>query len=256
MLVQGARPLFFLDYVAASRIDATQIAEIVGGMADACAAVGCALLGGETAEMPGVYAPGAFDIAGTLIGAVERAALLPRTDLRPGDVLVGLASNGPHTNGYSLLRKIFEWLPMDAVPAGMDRPLGDALLEPHRNYLPVLDGVLQAGRVKAMAHITGGGLPENLPRVLPDSCDAVVRLDAWPIPPLFRLVREAATGLDEHELYRTLNMGIGMVLICAATDVDAVQRLVPEPTWVIGELVPGGGKVHLRHAGTGGSPLG
>jgi phosphoribosylaminoimidazole synthetase len=249
VLVQGARPLFFLDYVAASRIDAGRIAEIVGGMAEACAAVDCALLGGETAEMPGVYAPDAFDIAGTLIGAVDRADLLPRRDLRPGDVLVGVASNGPHTNGYSLLRRIFQWLPMDAVPAGMDRPLGDALLEPHRNYLPVLDGVLRAGKVKALAHITGGGLPENLPRVLPDSCDGVVHLDAWPVPPLFRLVREAATGLDEHELYRTLNMGIGMVVVCAAADLDAVQRTVPEPTWVIGELVAGSGKVHLESGG-------
>ena len=249
VLVQGARPLFFLDYVAASRIDAGRIAEIVGGMADACGAVGCALLGGETAEMPGVYADGAFDIAGTLIGVVERADLLPRADLCPGDVLVGVASNGPHTNGYSLLRKVFEWLPMDAVPAGMDRPIGDALLEPHRNYLPVLDGILRAGLVKALAHITGGGLPENLPRVLPDSCDADVRLDSWPVPPLFRLVREAATGLDEHELYRTLNMGIGMVVVCAAGDLDAVQRQIPEPTWVIGELVAGSGKVHLASAG-------
>ena len=254
VLVQGARPLFFLDYIAASRIDAGQVAEVVGGMADACAAAGCALLGGETAEMPGVYAPGAFDIAGTLIGVVERSELLPRQDLQPGDVLIGLASNGPHTNGYSLLRTVFEWLPMDATPAGMDRPLGDALLEPHRNYLPVLDGVLRAGKVKALAHITGGGLPENLPRVLPDSCDAVVHLDAWPVPALFRLVREAATGLDQHELYRTLNMGIGMVVVCAAGDVDTVQRSVSEPTWVIGELVPGSGKVHLEPARPGGVP--
>ena len=249
VLVQGARPLFFLDYVAASTIDAGRVAEIVGGMADACAAADCALLGGETAEMPGVYVPGAFDIAGTLIGVVERAALLPRTDLQAGDVLVGLASSGPHTNGYSVLRKLFDWLPMDAVPAGMDRPLGEALLEPHRNYLPVLDAVLRTGKVKALAHITGGGLPENLPRVLPDSCDAVVQVDAWPVPPLFRLVREAATGFDAHELHRTLNMGIGMVIVCAAADLDAVQRTVSEPTWVIGELVPGSGKVHLQSGG-------
>ena len=249
VLVQGARPLFFLDYVAASTIDAGRVAEIVGGMADACAAADCALLGGETAEMPGVYVPGAFDIAGTLIGVVERAALLPRTDLQAGDVLVGLASSGPHTNGYSVLRKLFDWLPMDAVPAGMDRPLGEALLEPHRNYLPVLDAVLRTGKVKALAHITGGGLPENLPRVLPDSCDAVVQVDAWPVPPLFRLVREAATGFDVHELHRTLNMGIGMVIVCAAADLDAVQRTVSEPTWVIGELVPGSGKVHLQSGG-------
>ncbi|MCU1500721.1 MAG: purD [Ilumatobacteraceae bacterium] len=245
VLVQGAHPLFFLDYIAASRIDADHVAEVVAGMAEACAEAGCALLGGETAEMPGVYSPGAFDIAGTLIGAVDRANLLPRGDVAPGDVLIGLGSSGPHTNGYSLLRKVFQWLPMDATPAGLDRPLADALLEPHRSYLPVLRGVLDGGQVKALAHITGGGIPENLPRVLPDSCDAVVHLDAWPIPPLFRLVREAATRFDTFELYRTLNMGIGMIVICAAADADAVQRTIPEPSWMIGELVAGGGKVHL-----------
>jgi phosphoribosylaminoimidazole synthetase len=195
--------------------------------------------------MPGVYAPGAFDIAGTLIGAVDRAALLPRDDVAPGDVLIGLGSSGPHTNGYSLLRTLFEWLPMDSTPAGLDRTLGEALLEPHRSYLPVLRGALATGKVKALAHITGGGIPENLPRVLPDSCDAVVHLDAWPVPPLFRLVREAASGLDTTELYRTLNMGVGMILICAPSAADVVQRAIPEPTWTIGELVAGGGKVHL-----------
>jgi phosphoribosylaminoimidazole synthetase len=246
VLVQGARPLFFLDYIASSRIDADQVAEVVTGMAQACEAAGCALLGGETAEMPGVYAEGAFDIAGTLIGAVDRAALLPRPTMVPGDVLIGIASNGPHTNGYSLLRKLFEWLPMDATPPGFDRPLGETLLEPHRNYLPVLAGVLADARVKALAHITGGGLPENVPRVLPATCDAVVRIGSWPVPPLFKLVREAASGLDAHELHRTVNMGIGMVMICAAADVDAIQRTVPEPTWVIGELVPGGGKLQLQ----------
>ncbi len=246
VLVQGAHPLFFLDYIAADRIDAKQVAEVVAGMAEACADGGCALLGGETAEMPGVYSPGAFDIAGTLIGAVERADLLPRRDIAAGDLLIGLSSSGPHTNGYSLLRKVFQWLPMDSRPPGLDRSLGEALLEPHRSYLPVLRGVLAQGRVKALAHITGGGIPENLPRVLPDSCDAVVHLDAWPIPALFRLVREATPRLDTFELYRTLNMGIGMIVICAAADADSVQRAIAEPSWMIGELVAGGGKVHLE----------
>jgi len=245
VLVQGAKPLFFLDYIAASKLDADQVAEVVTGMAEACEAAGCALLGGETAEMPGVYAPGAFDIAGTLIGLVDRADLLPRTDLAPGDVLIGVASSGPHTNGYSLLRKVFEWMPMDAVPAGFDRTLGEALLEPHRSYLHVLDPVIRSGRVKALAHITGGGLPENLPRVLPHTCDAVVRLGSWPVPPLFELVRDACTSLDAHELHRTLNMGIGMVLVCAPADVASVQGLVDETTWIIGELVPGQRRVKL-----------
>ena len=240
VLVQGARPLFFLDYVASSRIDADFVAEIVTGMAEACEAAGCALLGGETAEMPGVYAPGAFDIAGTLVGVAERAALLPRADVRPGDVLIGVASSGPHTNGYSLLRRLFEWIPMDVVPDGMDRPLGDALLEPHRSYLDVLAAALATGRVKALAHITGGGLPENVPRVLPPGVDAVVELGSWPVPPLFRLVRELATGFDDRELHRTLNMGIGMVVVCSAPDSDTVRTAIPEDSWVIGRLVRGG----------------
>ena len=131
-------------------------------------------------------------------------------------MLVGVASSGPHTNGYSLLRRLFAWIPMDVAPAGLDRPLGDALLEPHRNYLDVLAPALATGAVKALAHITGGGLPENVPRVLPDGVDARIELGSWPVPPLFRLVRELATGLDVHELHRTLNMGIGMVVVCAA----------------------------------------
>jgi phosphoribosylaminoimidazole synthetase len=251
VLVQAARPLFFLDYIAASRLDADLVAEIVSGMAAACEVAGCALLGGETAEMPGVYAPGAFDIAGTMVGVGERSRLLPRDDVAVGDVLVGVASSGPHTNGYSFLRKLFAWAPLDAVPAGFDRTLGEALLEPHRSYLPVLRDVLDRGVVKALAHITGGGLPENLPRVLPDGVDAVVRVGSWPVPPLFRLVRELATAVDERELHRILNMGIGMVIVCAPGDVATVQAAIAEDTWVIGELVGGASgvrEVHLVNA--------
>jgi phosphoribosylaminoimidazole synthetase len=239
VLVQSARPLFFLDYIAASELDADLVAEVVTGMAEACEAAGCALLGGETAEMPGVYAPGAFDIAGTLIGVAERSRLLPRDDVATGDVLIGVASSGPHTNGYSFLRKLFQWLPLDCVPAGLDRPLGEALLEPHRSYLHVLGPVIDSGLVKALAHITGGGLPENLPRVLPDGIDAHVRLGSWPVPPLFQLVRELATGVDTHELHRMLNMGIGMVVVCDPAVVDDVRASIPEPTWIIGELMSG-----------------
>lgn len=249
VLVQGARPLFFLDYIASSKIDAEHVAEVVTGMAEACEAAGCALLGGETAEMPGVYAPGAFDIAGTLVGIVEQRDMLPRGELHVGDALIGVASNGPHTNGYSLLRKIFEWLPMDSTPPGFDRPLGETLLVPHRSYLDVLTGALAGGKVKALAHITGGGLPENLPRVLPDDCDASIELGSWPVPALFQLVREVVTQLDTFELYRTLNMGIGMVLVCAADNVVAVQRSIDETTWVIGHLVATSNleqRVHLR----------
>jgi phosphoribosylamine--glycine ligase/phosphoribosylaminoimidazole synthetase len=239
VLVQAARPLFFLDYIAASRLDADVVADVVAGMAEACEAAGCALLGGETAEMPGVYTPGSFDVAGTLVGVAERSALLPRAGVGVGDVLVGLASSGPHTNGYSLLRRLFEWIPMDVTPAGLDRPLGDALLEPHRSYLPVLEPALATGAVKALAHITGGGLVDNLPRVLPDGVEARIELGSWPVPPLFALVRELATGLATDELYRTLNMGIGMVVVCAANDAAAIQASISESTWIIGELVPG-----------------
>jgi phosphoribosylaminoimidazole (AIR) synthetase len=141
-------------------------------------------------------------------------------------------------NGYSLLRKLFAWIPMDVSPPGFDRPLGDVLLEPHRNYLPVLEGAVATGAVKAMAHITGGGLIENVPRVLPGDVDAVIRLGAWPVSPLFRLVRELATALDDYELHRTLNMGVGMVVICSPSDVERVQAVIDEESWVIGELVP------------------
>ena len=165
-------------------------------------------------------------------------------------MLVGVGSSGPHTNGYSLLRKVFEWLPMDSVPSGFNRTLGEALLEPHRNYLPVLETALDGGLIKAMAHITGGGLPENLPRVLPDLVDARIRLGSWPMPPLFRLVQEVAVGMSTTELYRTLNIGIGMVLVCAPDDVAAVQAAIAEPTWVIGGLTTAvadesGRRVHL-----------
>jgi phosphoribosylaminoimidazole (AIR) synthetase len=162
-----------------------------------------------------------------------------------------VASNGPHTNGYSLLRKVFDWLPMDSTPPGFDATLGETLLRPHRNYLPVLDKVLQHGGVRALAHITGGGLPENLPRVLPDGVDAEIQLGSWPVPPLFRLVRELTVGMATEELYRTVNMGVGMVVVCRAEDADGVQALIDEPTWRIGTLVPAvdggrGRRVHLR----------
>lgn len=246
VLVQNARPLFFLDYIAASVLDADMVAEIVKGMAEACLAANCAVLGGETAEMPGVYQPGSFDIAGTLIGVAEKSELLPRTDVAAGDALIGVASSGPHTNGYSLLRKVFEWAPMDIAPAGMDRPLGDALLEPHRNYLDPLREALAGGHVKALAQITGGGLPENLPRVLPEGVGAEIDLSSWPIPPLFQLVRELTPNMSTDELYRTLNMGIGMVVICDPDRVDEVQASIPETTWRIGSLVAGERSVALH----------
>jgi phosphoribosylaminoimidazole synthetase len=245
VLVQGAKPLFFLDYVASSKLRSEMVAEIVEGMASACKVAECALLGGETAEMPGVYNDGAFDIAGTLVGVVDRAKLLPSSPPRPGDVLIGIASNGPHTNGYSLLRKAFEWMPLETVVAPLEVSLADALLEPHRNYLPVLERVLREDLARALVHITGGGLPDNLPRVLPENVCAVVEVDSWPVPPLFRLVREIL-AMDKEELYRTLNMGIGMVVVASPDQTDAVRNAIREQTWIIGRLEAGQRGVVLR----------
>ena len=245
VLVQRAYPLFFLDYLASSKIDAEMVAEVVGGMADACAAAGCVLLGGETAEMPGVYSPGAFDIAGTLVGVAEREQLLPLPTIAAGDVLIGVTSIGPHTNGYSYLRKLFAWIPLESQPVPLDRPLVEALLEPHRNYLPVLKDALDTELVKALVHITGGGLPENMPRVLPQGIGANITLGSWPMPPLFQLVSELS-ALEMNELYRTLNMGIGMVVIVAPQHVEAVQASIGEQTWIIGELTSDHNKVLLQ----------
>lgn len=242
VLAQGARPLFFLDYLAADRIVADQVAAVVAGIAVACAAVGCALIGGETAEMPGVYAPGRLDVAGTIVGVVERSALLPRADIAAGDVLLGLAANGAHTNGYTYLRRLFDWLPLTAAPPPLDGPLIDALLLPHRCYLPVLEPALQTGCVKALVHVTGGGLPGNLPRVLPPGLGARVDLGSWPLPPLFTLVHEV-TALDPVELHRTLNMGIGMVAIVGPDDLPAVTAAIDEPSYLIGEVTAGAGVV-------------
>ncbi|NQW68379.1 MAG: phosphoribosylformylglycinamidine cyclo-ligase [Acidimicrobiaceae bacterium] len=238
VLVQRATPLFFLDYIASSRLSATDVAEVVGGMAEACKVAGCVLIGGETAEMPGVYRDGAFDVAGTLVGVAERARLLPEPTIAPGDVLIALASNGAHTNGYTYLRRALEWLPLDAVPVGWNCTLLDALLVSHRSYLHVLSPVLAGNNVKALVHITGGGLVENIPRVLPAGCAATVRLGSWPLPPLFALVREVSS-LDDDELHRTLNMGVGMVVVAAQGDVEAVRKAIDEDTWIIGEITEG-----------------
>ncbi len=216
--VHGARPLFFLDYIAMDRLVPEVTAEIVAGMASACRAAGCALLGGETAEMPGVYSPGAADVAGTIVGAAARGSLLPRSDeVRAGDLLVGAASSGPHTNGYSLIRRLLEGREPDAA-------MVNALLEPHRSYLPVIDGFSEAGvRPKALAHITGGGFSDNLPRVLPDHLDARIELGSWPVPEPFRTL-VCWGGLDDAEAFRVWNMGVGLVAVVDADDADALVR--------------------------------
>ena len=247
ILVQGARPLFFLDYVATDRLVAGRVAELVTGMAAACRAAGCALLGGETAEMPGVYGQGEFDVAGTIVGLAERAELLPRPDVQAGDVLLGLRSSGPHTNGYSLIRRVFEDVALDSVFLEPSITLAEALLAPHRSYLDVIPRAVFAGGapIKALAHITGGGFLENIPRVLPEGLGAVVRRGAWPVPALFWLIQRRG-GVDEAEMYRVFNMGIGLVAVVAPKDVATVQGSIAEETYVIGQLSQGEREVTLR----------
>ncbi len=243
ILVQGARPLFFLDYFAASKLVPEITAEIVCGMAEACRAAGCALIGGETAEMPGVYAPGEFDVVGTIVGVLERQAMLPRSDLQPGDLLLGLRSSGPHTNGYSLIRQIFAEIPLDTIFPDLGMPLAEALLVPHRSYYNLLYPI--PPEVKALAHITGGGFIENIPRILPEGVSAVIRCASWPVPPLFRLIQEQG-NVSPNEMYRVFNMGIGMVAIVAREEAAQLQKRLPEQTWIMGELIPGNRTVMLE----------
>ncbi|NLE76529.1 MAG: phosphoribosylformylglycinamidine cyclo-ligase [Chloroflexi bacterium] len=240
ILVQGARPLFFLDYVASSRLQGEMIEELIGGCAEACRAAGCALLGGETAEMPDVYLPGEFDLVGTLVGWVGREAIIDGQSVRPGDLCLGLASSGLHTNGYSLARRAVDGMDLEAVQPELGVPLGQALLEPHRCYLPALEGLWAAGVVvKAMAHITGGGFADNLPRVLPPGVQAVIRRGAWPVPPLFRLIQRAG-GVDDDEMHHIFNMGVGMVLVVDAAQASTVLAVQPGQSWVIGEIAERG----------------
>ncbi len=236
VLVQGARPLFFLDYVASSRLDPDVIVALVGSCAEACRAAGCVLIGGETAEMPGVYRAGTFDLVGTLVGWVARDAIIDGRDVRPGDVCVGLPSTGLHTNGYSLARYVFADVGWDAELPELDRPLGEALLTPHKSYLPEFEALTGAGvTLKAMSHITGGSFPDNLPRVLPEDVGAVLDRSAWEVPSIFHLIRERGQ-VDLDEMYHVFNMGVGMVLVLDADDVATALAAVPDAV-VIGETV-------------------
>jgi phosphoribosylformylglycinamidine cyclo-ligase len=244
VLVQGARPLFMLDTISAGRLDPDIVGSVVRSMAVACKENGCVLLGGETAEVPGLITPDGVDVAGTMVGAVDRADLLPSSDVAVGDVLVGLASSGLHTNGYSLARKLGGEYGYDRLVPGSDVPLGEALLAPHRSYLAPLASALDAGLVNALAHLTGGGFQDNIPRCLPDGLGAVVETSVWETPPLFRWLQQAA-GIESDEAHRIWNMGIGMVAIVAPDHVGAFRSAVPETTWVIGSVLAGEG-VELR----------
>jgi phosphoribosylformylglycinamidine cyclo-ligase len=244
ILVQGARPLFFLDYLATGKLQPDVATHIVDGLARACRENGCALLGGETAEMPGFYADGEYDLAGFIVGAVEQETLIDGRSIAIGDVVVGVPSTGLHTNGYSLARQIvFEHLGLsvDTRVEEFGETIGGALLRPHRSYLSALYPLIARGAVKGMAHVTGGGITENLPRILPEGMAARVDRSAWEVPPIFQWLQRAGNVPDD-DMRRTFNMGIGMVLVCtpalADTIVDDLRARREEPV-IIGEIVAG-----------------
>ena len=246
ILVQGARPLFFLDYLGCGAMDEAVVTGVVGGVATACRENGCALLGGETAEMPEFYARDEYDLAGFIVGIVERDRILDGSRVRAGDLLIGLGSTGLHTNGYTLARKIvFESMGLsidDEFPES-GRSVADVLLDVHRSYLPVLSNALDAGHVRGLVHVTGGGIPGNLPRTLGSELGAVIDLASWEVPDVFRLLAEAG-GVERDEMLRVFNMGVGMIVLVAPEDVDRVlESLSPGggPAWVMGEVEAGEG---------------
>ncbi len=228
LICQGAEPLFFLDYFATGKLETDTAARIIEGIAEGCAQSGCALIGGETAEMPGMYPDGDFDLAGFSVGAMERGADLP-DGVQAGDVLLGLASNGVHSNGYSLVRKLVEisGLGWEADSPFGDGTLGESLLTPTRLYVKPALAAIRAGGVHALAHITGGGLTENLPRVLPEGLGAQIDLNAWDLPPVFGWMAETG-GIAEAEMLKTFNCGIGMIVVCAADQADTLTALLAE----------------------------
>lgn len=251
ILVQGARPLFFLDYVGMGRLEPGTVEALVDGMARGCRANGCALLGGETAEMPDFYSPGEYDLAGTIVGVVEEGRILDGSAVRDGDRLIALASSGLHTNGYSLARQvIFERMgltPDDPFP-GEEASVAEVLLRVHRSYLSSLRPLLEADRIHALAHITGGGLLENLPRVLPEGLAASIDRESWSIPPVFRVIAEGG-NVAEAEMFRAFNMGVGMVVVVAPDEVSGTLhalREAGEVAWEVGRIIPGARTVHLH----------
>ena len=244
LVCQGAEPLFFLDYFATGKLSVDEAARVIAGIAEGCRLSGCALIGGETAEMPGMYAAGDFDLAGFAVGAMQRGTALPR-DVAAGDVLLGLRSDGVHSNGFSLVRKVAETAGLswtDPSPFG-EGTLGEALLAPTRLYVRPVLAAIRHGGVHAAAHITGGGLTENLPRVLPDGLGAEIDLDAWTLPPVFAWLSQAG-GIAEREMLKTFNSGIGMVLAVAADKAGAIEALLAsegETVVRLGQVQPGAG---------------
>ena len=246
ILVQGARPLFFLDYIATGKLAPETITSIIEGVTKGCRDNGCVLLGGETAEMPGFYAEGEYDVAGFIVGVVGRAKVIDGRSITPGDVVLGLPSAGLHTNGYSLARKLFfetdEYTP-DTFVSELGQTIGAALLQTHLSYLHVLGPLLDVGVIKGLAHITGGGLLENIPRILPDGAAVEIKRGSWPILPVFTLMQRLG-NIDEAEMFRTFNMGAGMVIICAATDASSIRNAI-KSCYEIGRVTAGNKTVTL-----------
>jgi phosphoribosylformylglycinamidine cyclo-ligase len=228
ILVQGAEPLFFLDYLATGRLSPTVAEQVVTGVARACKENGCALIGGETAEMPGFYADGEYDIAGFIVGAVEKSKVIDGRSVVPGDVLIAVPSAGLHTNGYSLARRVFfelaGWKP-DTFIRELGATIGDALLAPHRSYLNLVRPLIERDWAKGLAHITGGGLTENLPRTLPEGCAAEIDLQSWSIPPIFQLLQHHG-AIAREEMFRAFNMGVGLVIVCTSRDAERVINML------------------------------
>jgi phosphoribosylformylglycinamidine cyclo-ligase len=248
ILVQGARPLFFLDYIATGLLAPDEVASIVEGITMGCRENGCVLLGGETAEMPGFYNEGEYDVAGFIVGVVDRARVIDGKTIAPGDTVLALPSAGLHTNGYSLARKLFFEVAgynVDTHLSELNATVGAALLEPHRSYLPALDGLLEGGRIKGLAHITGGGLLENIPRILPAGTSVAIARGTWPVLPIFALMQEFG-HIPDSEMYRTFNMGVGLVIITSTQDAEAVQSHFAkrdEPCYEIGRVIEGNREV-------------
>jgi phosphoribosylformylglycinamidine cyclo-ligase len=252
ILVQGAQPLFFLDYLATGRLDPDVAVQIVDGLASGCRENGCALLGGETAEMPGFYADGEYDVAGFIVGAVARDRVIDGRTIRAGDLLIGIPSSGLHTNGYSLARRIaFDTarLRVDARVPELGASIGEVLLAPHRSYLPVIRPLLPDRTIKGMAHITGGGITDNLPRILPENLEAVVDRSAWTVPAIFSWLQRTG-NVPDADMFRTFNMGVGLILVCAAADAEPLLQKLraagESSATVIGSVRPGTGGVVYR----------
>ena len=250
ILVQGARPLFFLDYIATGKLAPDTITGIVEGIALGCRENGCVLLGGETAEMPGFYADGEYDVAGFIVGVVDQEKVIDGRAIAPGDILLGLPSVGLHTNGYSLARKLFfadAGYGPETYLEELSDTVGAALLKPHLSYLPALEGLLDQGVIKGLAHITGGGLLENIPRILPEGTSVEIRRDSWPVLRIFQLMQRIGS-VEDAEMFRTFNMGIGMVIVCAEENASRIKTHLESTggaCYQIGRVIRGAGEVAI-----------